>query len=1438
MESFVIDPSRLVGDIVAYVAELKSSFKSQQHPISDDDLTLQKLCVKLETLLRHEQKEKYTLLGHRKDYWHFIQECISKDEGVRYVQAIPQVTTAQGKGRAFIRYALAKKMLADTIQRLLVNKNTLSSWFKPGATLRSPSLATTLINKLYDLNDVDFILPCTGYDLDISWPAFSRRLLGEGPSSRRSSISSMSSVDFRSDRADPLVGLAIEVSSLRQLFADQSPLLAAENSDGFDTVSVADQPSVSDLTLSVSRVHQQALRWKNDLETERYSAIQQAEKALEDRNFAIRESELKSKQLMEKYSLLSKTASEDANAKCRELKEKLSLAEKSLSDRDAELAQLRNEINQSVMAFNNAQRESIDLEKQLAATERKHNELISEYDSLNAKLQAREQHIAEQAVSIVEYKHRISSLEQNESECKERLFELTGSLRAKEVALENVQESFEKLNGMVFGSFEELEMELKGRLMDREKGLQNQSMENRKLAQSLDELRQQLRDMKNKLSYAENEAQRLRDEIAARDVTHSSVCEELQGKIAQAESELQRLRDETSTRDVKQSELRITLENKLLLVEEELKTLREDNDVREITHSALCNELNTKLSSTQGKLQGLRDASAAREVQHSEQRGNLEIEISRANDEVQRLRDENTELGVTHSMIRDEMREMAVAMRCYEGLMTDLRAKLSDCVEANDECDGSFEGTLESVEQRSNALVRLVDKLTKRLSDITSELQQATNQMDKYRSQIQDNTSKIESLEAEKRAITTDLESSIEKRVSIEKELQSVKEQLETGYRSRDVVESELAVATERCRQNAAEISDQQHEILSLNEENTAFQQQLEKREKHIQELSESLDSLQDSLATSLEKNQSLQLEQKKIAHHHKSLQDEIFSLSEEKASLTDELGVARQQQEAANEGRIRAERAQLKSREELESLRCMMDQEVAALKFQLSSEAIKYESKIKVLTVESQESARYQDRAAEQADLIAELETKLKERSEAWLNEKQKYTNDIKHIKTEVQLCKNALDGTKQKVLSLENDLLLTSKQLEKERYRHDETKRKMASLENKHVTTEQALKVQIGEMEKDARELKDRLITLTQEKAELWRKADNMEHELKVKAADRWISDDEVNKCTSCKAEFSFLLRKHHCRMCGRIFCHSCSNNWVRTPHSRKMKRVCQCCLENDKQIKPQHVTHVGEAEEDDCMSDVSADDSRRSTSLLSFLSDDESPSQAREEHKKGTAPLEPTQESKENSNIGERPTNLPTHTSPELKPKSPDSNDDDISQHEYASLKTVQSSPSEGRQGSVVTPEGEGFEVIDPHEEMEEVPESRVVVGASDDMSEMVIPAVNDEQGVVRHVLIPAGLRHVLPLMVGTPGVTLRWNFKTAYKSVIFGLGFKDSETRSYDEIETIIPLSRYSSHEIPVEGDWMVVCPGVYLLVFDNTFSRFTSKQITLQVNLQR
>ncbi len=45
-------------------------------------------------------------------------------------------------------------------------------------------------------------------------------------------------------------------------------------------------------------------------------------------------------------------------------------------------------------------------------------------------------------------------------------------------------------------------------------------------------------------------------------------------------------------------------------------------------------------------------------------------------------------------------------------------------------------------------------------------------------------------------------------------------------------------------------------------------------------------------------------------------------------------------------------------------------------------------------------------------------------------------------------------------------------------------------------------------------------------------------------VKSKERWISDEERVMCVQCSTAFSFFERRHHCRLCGEVFCNSCTS------------------------------------------------------------------------------------------------------------------------------------------------------------------------------------------------------------------------------------------------------------------------------------------------------
>jgi ankyrin repeat protein len=64
-----------------------------------------------------------------------------------------------------------------------------------------------------------------------------------------------------------------------------------------------------------------------------------------------------------------------------------------------------------------------------------------------------------------------------------------------------------------------------------------------------------------------------------------------------------------------------------------------------------------------------------------------------------------------------------------------------------------------------------------------------------------------------------------------------------------------------------------------------------------------------------------------------------------------------------------------------------------------------------------------------------------------------------------------------------------------------------------------------------------------------------------------ENWQPDATATKCNACQKAFSFVVRKHHCRNCGQIFCDSCTPHRKRLPDKniKDPVRVCVLCVEN---------------------------------------------------------------------------------------------------------------------------------------------------------------------------------------------------------------------------------------------------------------------------------
>ena len=70
---------------------------------------------------------------------------------------------------------------------------------------------------------------------------------------------------------------------------------------------------------------------------------------------------------------------------------------------------------------------------------------------------------------------------------------------------------------------------------------------------------------------------------------------------------------------------------------------------------------------------------------------------------------------------------------------------------------------------------------------------------------------------------------------------------------------------------------------------------------------------------------------------------------------------------------------------------------------------------------------------------------------------------------------------------------------------------------------------------------------------------------------SAPVWIPDQRVSMCQLCGVQFSLVVRRHHCRACGKVVCSACSNNKAPIKYRQfEPVRVCHLCYDVLKKSK----------------------------------------------------------------------------------------------------------------------------------------------------------------------------------------------------------------------------------------------------------------------------
>ncbi|XP_064025664.1 FYVE and coiled-coil domain-containing protein 1 isoform X2 [Pogoniulus pusillus] len=349
---------------------------------------------------------------------------------------------------------------------------------------------------------------------------------------------------------------------------------------------------------------------------------------------------------------------------------------------------------------------------------------------------------------------------------------------------------------------------------------------------------------------------------------------------------------------------------------------------------------------------------------------------------------------------------------------------------------------------------------------------------------------------------------------------------------------------------------------------------------------------------------------------------------------------------------------------------------------------------------------------------------------------------------------------------------------------------------------SSDQKLLAELDDLTRTKQFLEERLIELIRDKDALWQKSDALEFQQKLSAEQRWQGDTEVNHCLDCQKEFSWMVRRHHCRMCGRIFCYYCCNNYMVTKPGGKKERCCRACFS-----KPRVLVD-------------SADDSGSSANQEGSPASLESPVSPSERTLVGSEAYKPPDDAAFDIITDEELCQVQEsdslHSDSQMERDSLDQSVTDLNS-------TCNSS------------------ALDESEEWQMAQDAEICLLKSGEIMTklpLTVEEILNFEDSNRELFIKSSTYSIIPITVAEMGLTISWIFSSDPKSISFSVVYQEAEDTPLDQCKVLIPMTRCNSHKETIRGQVKVRNPGIYTLIFDNTFSRFISKRVLYHLAIER
>ncbi|KAJ8278202.1 hypothetical protein GJAV_G00085020 [Gymnothorax javanicus] len=660
-----------------------------------------------------------------------------------------------------------------------------------------------------------------------------------------------------------------------------------------------------------------------------------------------------------------------------------------------------------------------------------------------------------------------------------------------------------------------------------------------------------------------------------------------------------------------------------------------------------------------------------------------------------------------------------------------------------------------------------------------------------------------------------------------------------------------LSSAEAQIALHLGEVSRLQQEVGGLKKElvrATEEQEQARRQVEAVQAEGDELRSLQESLKSQLE-----QMNREHVRELHNSqeeaqreLREELTALKRQQEALVLELADAREglhrvntetaelgvsvctltaekeeaQRELANaESRLKEVQGEGRDlRDQLEraegharNLQESHAEELAASRFQMSSEAMSYQNQIKgaseeLVTVRSQLTAEQ-----EQVRLLVARLSELEAANQRTFQLAEEKESGIVERESVIGQKDEEMQQLRESLARREADLLCAQgrcKDLQ------DELEATVAERESNAIK----MAAELDDLSRTKSTLEERLIELIRDKDALWQKSDALEFEQKLRAGEQWwLVDKEATHCLDCRSQFTWLLRRHHCRLCGHIFCYYCSNNYVMTRQGGRKERCCR-----------------------DCYSQHSAVLERLTQAELGNTAPPPGTGPA-PDSAPGPAPYTPT----------------PRVTVTDSTPRPDDAVFDIITEEEVNgvydsdSLSHTTAEDSPERESETEPPQasaeldsgvsrGQGG-AEDPEEQSPTVQDTEIHLLKSGELTQSVSLGFEEMAQFgdgSRELFVKSSCYSVIAMEVGKAGPTISWVFSSEPKSISFSVVYREGELCPLEQAKVLIPLTRCQSHKESIQGQLKARSPGTYLLIFDNSFSRFISKKVLYHLTVEK